>query len=94
MLIIHLLPQRSEEEWGEDLRSERIRKRLLNNQLESGERNNKDDDPTFADPDHAVEDNEEEEAKTVKATTAVPPVETAQNFPSEVERSLWCCAPS
>ena len=39
---------------------ERIRKRLLNNQLEAGESDNKDDNPMFADPDHAAEDNEEE----------------------------------
>ena len=41
-------------------RSERFRKRLLNNQLEAGESDNEDEDPTFADPDHAAEDKEEE----------------------------------
>ena len=67
--------QRSEEEWGEDPRLERFRKRQFNNQLEAGESDNEDEDSTFAYPDHAVENKEKEEAETVKATTTAPPVE-------------------
>ena len=57
------------------LRSERFRKRLLNSQLEACESDNEDKDPTFVDPDHTAEDNEEEKEKTIEATTAAPPVE-------------------
>ena len=49
--------------------SERICKWLLNNQLEVGESDNEDEDPTFADPNHLAENNKEEEAETAEATT-------------------------
>ena len=57
------------------LRLERIRKRQINNQLEAGESNNEKEDPAFADPNHAAEDNKEKEAETDEATTTAPPVE-------------------
>ena len=56
-------------------RSERIHKCQINNQLEAGESEDEKDDPTFADPAHAAEDNEEKEAETVEATTIAPLVE-------------------
>ena len=55
------------------LRSKRIRKRQINNQLDSAESADDDGNPTFADPDHAEEDKEEEE--TVLEKTVTPLVE-------------------
>ena len=57
------------------LRSEQIRKRQINNQLEAGKSDDEKEDPTFADPDHTAEENEETEAETVEATTTVSLVE-------------------
>ena len=56
-------------------RSERIRKRILNNQLDAAESVDDDGDSAFADPDHVEEDKEEEDTETVVVKTVTPLVE-------------------
>ena len=54
---------------------ERIRKRLISNQLNAAERTNNESNSAFAAPDHAGEDKEKEDAETFEAKTVAPLIE-------------------